>query len=224
MVSKSNNGLIFTLPQNLKGFATHKRLLNSIANNNSADISDKINAKFSPGSKHKCRILDFNYLAQMFICTPESGVLKESTFTASNLKPGQLVQVKIASIKEEGIVVTTGHVSGFVPNLHISNSEFTRNVKSKFKEKQTVNARVLSVEDGKVLFTLKPTLIQSNQCLAQEKDAEVGKQFMGVVAKISEAGVLVVFYANVKGWMGKPGMGRSAADPSKYFFLGQVVS
>ncbi|KAH1024610.1 protein RRP5 homolog [Dendroctonus ponderosae] len=224
VIGKSANGFIFMLPQNLKGFATHKRLLNSIVNNHSADISDKINAKFSPGSKHKCRILDFNYLSQMFICTPESAVLKESTFTPSNLKPGQVVQVKIASIKEEGLVVTTGHVRGFVPNLHISNSEFTRNVKSKFKEKQTVNARVLSVEDGKVLFTIKPMLVQNDECLAQEKDAEVGKQFMGVVSKISEAGVLIVFYANIKGWMGKPGMGRSAADPSKYFFLGQVVN
>lgn len=33
-----------------------------------------------------------------------------------------------------------------------------------------------------------------------------------------------MFYGNVKGWISQKGMGNEVTEPSRYFFIGQVVS
>lgn len=139
--SKSNNGIFLVLPNKLKGFVTNKRLINTLAKKDNINITEALNSKYPVGSNHQCRILDYNYLTKTFICTPEFSVLKEVSFASTDLTPGQLVNVTIVDIKDEGIVVSTGHVRGFVPNLHITNTEYTNNVKKKFKQKQNINAR-----------------------------------------------------------------------------------
>ncbi|XP_066256179.1 rRNA biogenesis protein RRP5-like [Euwallacea similis] len=220
----TNSGVFFSLPGKNKGFVTNKRLINSITKKPNANLIEAVNLKFSVDSTHQCRILDYNHISRTYICTPEMNVVKEKAFTASDLSPGQLVQVTIVAVKEEGIVVETGHVKGFVPNLHVSNIEYTSNVKKRFKEGQQVSARVLSGEDNKILFTLKPSLVENKECLTNIDDAEAGKKYMGVVAKMTDMGALIVFYANTKAWLRQKGLGKGTSETSNYFFVGQVVN
>ncbi|CAG9771962.1 unnamed protein product [Ceutorhynchus assimilis] len=221
---KLYNGLLFALlPTKLKAFVTNRRLLNTI-NKKDPKITEVLGQKYPITSKHQVRIIDYNHLSQLFICTPEQNVIKETVFAAQDLTPGQLCDVIVEDIKEEGIVVATGHIKGFVTNLHLSNNRYTANVKKKFKEGQKIKARVLSVTDQKVHFTLKPALLENDDCLTKMEDAQIGKKYIGVVSKVSDSGALVVFYDNVKGWISQKGMGKESTDPQKYFFVGQVVN
>ncbi|XP_050309276.1 protein RRP5 homolog [Anthonomus grandis grandis] len=221
---KSNTGLYFALPDKQRGYAANKRLLRTLSRNENINISEAVASKYPLGSKHPCRIMDYNHLSKTFICSPEHSVVKENTFASTDLIPGQLTVVTVVNVKEEGIVVSTGHVRGFVPNLHISNIEYSSNVKKKFKVGQKVNARVLSAEEDKVLFTLKPALVENELCLKNIEDAEIGNKYPGVVSKVSENGTLVVFYGNVKGWISQKGMGNEQSAPAEYFFIGQVIN
>ena len=120
---------------------TNKRLLNTLGKKDNINLTEVIQAKFSVGSKHQCRVLDFNHLSNTYICTPEVTVVKENLFSPKDLTVGQKVDVTILAVKDEGFVVTTGHIRGFIPNLHISNSEATVNIRRTFKVGQKLPAR-----------------------------------------------------------------------------------
>lgn len=80
-------------------------------------------------------------MSRMYICTLEKSVLNEKHFCTSDVQIGQLLNVVIDSIRPEGLVVKTGHIRGFVPNLYVSNVAYSNNMKKKFKEGQKFKAR-----------------------------------------------------------------------------------
>lgn len=80
-------------------------------------------------------------MSRFYVCGIEQTLLKEKNFTSRDLQPGQLVNVTVEAVKTEGLVVTCGHVRGFVPNQYISNVEYSDNLKRKFKEGLKAKAR-----------------------------------------------------------------------------------
>lgn len=141
VLSKTSKGIYLSFPNREKGFITNRRLLNSLKKPLSIDVTDIIRIKYPIGGKHKCRILDYSQLLREYICTVEPELVRSDTATANNLTIGQLVKVRVDDVKKEGFVVTCGNIKGFVPNLHMSNSQFTENIKKKFYLGQIVNAR-----------------------------------------------------------------------------------
>nr|CAI5822540.1 unnamed protein product [Callosobruchus analis] len=225
--SKAQNGMFLKLPNDEKGFVTYKRLINALPKKANIDISETIKAKYYPGSKHKCRILDYNHIARMYICTLEQALIKEKTFTVQDVKIGELLNVKVATVKPDGLVLSAGHVSGFVPNTYLSNAEYSDNLKKKFKEGQKINARVLKItSDSNIIFTVKPSQVESDKCLMSLEQARRGEQYLGVVVKTTSAGALVAFYGDVIGWLGKKYLQSDSedCDPTTYFYYGQVVN
>lgn len=141
VVSKGNNGIYLRCPPMEKCFVTNKRVVASLPKKPNVDIHDAVSVKFPIGSKHFIRILDYNHLSRFYVCTVEQNMLKEKNFVSTDLKIGQLVNVTVDLIKAEGLAVHTGHIKGFVPNLYISNVEYSENIKRKFKEGLKINAR-----------------------------------------------------------------------------------
>ncbi|XP_030753555.1 protein RRP5 homolog [Sitophilus oryzae] len=222
VISHTYNGIFFLFKNKYKGFASNRRLTSSLTRNNNK-VSDAVKKKYPVGSVHQCRILDYNHVLNAFICTTEQSIVKADIFHPKDLTLGQLLKVTIISIKDEGLVVKFRHLTGFVTNLHISDSAYTDNIKKKYKEDQKVTSRVLNIDGDKVLFTLKPSLIKCDNYLTTVEDAEVGKCFTGVVAKIQETGTLVAFFGNVKGWLSNKNKRKDQINVSNYFFMGQVI-
>lgn len=83
----------------------------------------------------------------------------------------------------------------------------------------------MSVREGKIRLTLKPALVSSKlEPLVNIGDAKQGRAFEGVVVNLSEKGVLVAFYGELRGWVPADKIGLKNADPITAFYLGQVVS
>lgn len=80
-------------------------------------------------------------MSQMYICTLEKYVLKEKYFSITDVFVGQLLYVYVDLVKPEGLVVKTGFIKGFVPNLYISDVAYSNNVKMKLKKGQKLKAR-----------------------------------------------------------------------------------
>lgn len=97
--------------------------------------------------------------------------------------------------------------------------------------------RVLQVENGNVIFTLKSAQVDSDRCLVNRDQIQRGDKYPGVVVQTKETGAMVVFYNNIRGWINKKQLGSSQVgdktqlgssqiadtDPREYFFAGQVV-
>lgn len=75
------------------------------------------------------------------MCTVEQDVLKQKFFTAKDLAIGQTVRGNVHEINEAGIVVKIGNIQGFVPNMHISNVQYSPNIKKKFQVGQFVTMK-----------------------------------------------------------------------------------
>ncbi|KAL1490894.1 hypothetical protein ABEB36_011571 [Hypothenemus hampei] len=221
----TSHGITFKLPNNLRGFIVNKRLMKTLKQ--SENIAQALKKKYSVGSIHQCRILDYNRLMKTYICTTEADVVQNPTFNANDLKVGQLMEGKILQIKEEGVVVGAGHVRGFCWNSHLSNVAYSENIKKKFKEGDKVKVRVWHVkEDEKVLFTMKPGLIDMEDAnfLTSLEDVDFKLKYRGMVWKTTSLGCQISFYNGIQGWLSRSSMGKQAVDPSKYFYSGQIVN
>lgn len=147
MIAKAAKGIYLKSNSGKKCFVANKRLIASLPKKPSIDIQDEIKAKFAIGSKHSTRILDYNHISRLYICTVEPVLLKEKNFNVNDLKVGQLLTVQVDNVKAEGIVVSAGRIKGFVPNLYISNVEYSETLKKKFKVGVKINARYVCFKE-----------------------------------------------------------------------------
>ncbi|KAJ8920750.1 hypothetical protein NQ315_004890 [Exocentrus adspersus] len=229
VISKAPNGIYLRLlPSKEKCFVTNRRLIQALSKKSDSDLPEAITAKFPIGSKLTCRILDYNHISRMYVCAVDQALVNEKLFSNKDVTIGQLLNLTVDIVKAEGIVVTSGHIRGFVPNLHVSNAEFSENLKKKFKPGDKVNGRVLHVQDDNIIFTLKSGLVQSEKCLTSLEEAKRGSQYPGVVVKTKPAGAMVVFYNNIVGWLSKRRLDVANSDaevnPTEYFYRGQVIN
>ncbi|XP_056630558.1 protein RRP5 homolog [Diorhabda sublineata] len=229
VTSKSHNGVYLTLPSKERCFVTNKRLIHSLPKQHqNINISDSVRLKFALGTNRQCRILDYNRLTRTYIGTLEQSLIKEKLFTTSDVTIGQLLDVTIRTIKPEGLVVTSGHIRGFVPNLFLSNIKYSEVIKKKFKEGLKIKARVLSINSGNIILTLKSGQVDSDQCLTDLSKAKRGDRYPGVIVHTKPEGAVVIFYGNVKGWLDKKYLDEQdddkKPDPQLFFYVGQVVN
>lgn len=80
-------------------------------------------------------------MMKMYTCAVDHVSVKEKLFSGRDVHIGQLLNVTVDTVKEEGLVVAAGHIRGFVPNLHISNAKYSESLKKKFKPGDRANAR-----------------------------------------------------------------------------------
>lgn len=226
MLGRTSGGICLALNENEKGFVTYKRILNSLGKEPFDDVIDLVKEKYPKGKSVKCRILDYNRLDSVYICTVEASVLKETLFTKDDLICGLMVMAQITEITSAGLVVKFGRLQGFIENLHLSNSQYSETIKRKFRVGQKLRAKILCVKrSGSIRLTVKPALLKSNLCLYRPEQAEPGKQFPGVVVKYSRSGALVVFYGDVAGFVKSSRLFPEQTAPAQdLLFEGQVVN
>lgn len=125
------------------GFVTYRRVLNNEKKQlDTVATGDIIKKRYPINRRVECRILDYNRMDCVYICTVEESVLHERYFTTDNLSVGQLVEARVIQIKNDGLVLKFGHLTGFVDNVHLSNALYTENIKSKFSVNQKVKSRL----------------------------------------------------------------------------------
>lgn len=213
------------LNESEKGFVTFRRILNSLGKETLADVTELVKEKYPKGKVLKCRILDYNRLDAVYICGVEAAVINEKFFTKDDLTLGQFVTAHVTDLKDTGLVVKFGHLQGFIDNIHLSNVRYSENIKSRYRVNQKIKARVLSIFNNSIHLTAKPALIESDLCLTTAEQAEIGKQFPGVVIRRGEFGAVVAFYGDVKGFVHSSQLLHGeTADARELLFDGQVVN
>lgn len=164
---------------------------------------DKIPSSFVKDSIHKCRILSYDLMDQVHVCTMQKQMLKSTYKTAEILKIGEVIDVQIMNYKPDGFIfVRAGNIMGDVPTEDIM--DIGKNNQTKPKEGETRRARVLGKTDqgNRFLFTLKKSLVESQlPILSNFNDAKRGDVYAGTVVNVNHQGLLIKFFGDVKGWL-----------------------
>lgn len=134
-------GVVVKLKKDELGLITYKRLIRSLNLRDNSNLFELVKRKFPIDSTHQCRILDYITMDKMYICSFEQSVLKETVFSKNDLKLGQLVNGVVEGINTSGITIKIGKLLGFVTNEHISNVQYSDNMKRNYHVGDSVVAR-----------------------------------------------------------------------------------
>lgn len=215
---KESNGIILNISKSgLRGFVSLVKTNVPFA---------KIATEFKQGSTHKCRILAYNWMEHLYVCTMEDEILKQKYFSVSDLNYGDIITVTITQIdKDAGYMhVQAGNILGFVPPMHISDNGLS--ALNKMKIGNSIEARILDLKTfNSVIFTLKQSLIKSKLPVLHDiRNAECGLKYHGTITKIDKNGLLVRFYGNIKGWVSRTALNSDTYDMNWNYSIGQTIT
>ncbi|XP_041970013.1 rRNA biogenesis protein rrp5 [Aricia agestis] len=201
------------------------------------DLSDEdVVAKSYPiGSKHRVRVLGYSLADRLYSVSDQRAVLDEPYFSLSQLAAGDIVPATVAEIQDKHLKLNIGRLKGIVPLAHMTESGVfvdpkkattSNKSKKKFKVGQSVSARVLQVDEARhtALLTLKPSLLDPALTpLTSYHDAEVGKQYTGVIVHIRDY-LIVKFFNEVAAYVPRVFVSAAPVDSlTDAFHVGQIV-
>ncbi|KAL6430719.1 hypothetical protein ACFW04_006937 [Cataglyphis niger] len=218
---RESNGIILNISKSgLRGFVSLLKTNVPFA---------KIPTEFKQGSTHKCRILAYNWMEHLYVCTMKDEILKQKYFSASDFNYGDIITVTITDIDTSNgyIHVQAGNVSGFVPPIHVSDSGLS--ALNKLKIRDSIEARVLHLKTSSynmnVMFTLKQSLIKSKLPVLHDiHDAQCGSKYHGTITKIDKNGLLVRFYGTLKGWLPRTALNSDTHNMNWNYSIGQTLT
>ncbi|KAJ9604475.1 rRNA biogenesis protein rrp5 [Cladophialophora chaetospira] len=221
-------GVYLRLDEHNIGFAHVSRL-----SDKKLDAISEVSGSFKLGSEHKTRVLEYNPVDNLYIVSLQKSILQQPFLRFEDVPLGAVVQGTIEKLVigangVTGLLVTLADgVTGFVPKTHMSDVNLDHPEK-KFREGQTVTARVLSCDPSRrrLRLTLKKALVNSDQkAWLRFDDVEVGNSTVGTLAKVDPLGAVVRFYGPVKGFLPVSEMSEAyIKDARDHFRVGQVVS
>ena len=185
------------------------------------------------GSQHKARILGYNPMDGLFVVSMEPKIINQPFLSVEDVKIGQIVKGTIEKIiigpsGVSGLIVRIAEgVSGLVPETHFADIQL-QHPERKFKEGQSVTARVLSINLDKkqIRLTFKKTLVNSDiEPWTSFENLQPGLQAPGSLINILQTGAVVQFYGDVRAFLPVSEMSESfIQDPKEHFRNGQVVN
>lgn len=162
------------------------------------------------GDKNKILAVLNSYVGQMFnvqVITADSSeekliVSEKAVFEdemhkrMSSLKIGDVVTGTITGVVDFGVFVKFGDLEGLV---HISELAWQRieNPKDLFKVGDTVQAKIIAIEKGRVSLSIKQ--LQNDPWVEAVKKYQIGQVVKGTVSKIMPFGVFVELDKDIQG-------------------------
>ncbi|CAB3387719.1 Hypothetical predicted protein [Cloeon dipterum] len=181
---------------------------------------------YPPKSHVQCRVLKYDVMEKLFICTMKKDKINEKILSVSDVKPGSIIQCLIVDVRKKELFLEVNKhpdLKARVPSIHLSDSQIS-DISKRFATGQRVKGRALGVDTAKnvLLVTLKPSLVNSTKpILSSYTNIPMDTFFEGVVYFISSKFYLVSFYNGVTG---KLSVDDIPSDLNKKFTLGQTVN
>ncbi|XP_075221764.1 ribosomal RNA Processing 5 isoform X2 [Lycorma delicatula] len=182
---------------------------------------------FSVGETYKTRILNYDYMEKVYICSLNKDVLSAEVFSIKDLCVGQTVNCTVTSFKEGfGLNLKLGTLTAFVPLSHLSDHPHrsSKAAANLYKPNSIVTGKVLQLNDSNdIIVTLKPTLV-SSEPLCDYANAVPRKSYYGTINKIVDAGIVVRFFGSVFGFVPNRLIAPYVTGLSKEsFHVGQLI-
>lgn len=104
-------GVVLMLNDQHKGILSYKTIK---ANYKGNYDQDELLAKYAKDSTHKVRILDYDIMDSLYVCTDDTATVQEKFFALDDFHPGDFVTAKVKEFNEKihGYSVQVGMASG----------------------------------------------------------------------------------------------------------------
>ena len=193
------------------------------------EVEKNFHLKFAIGSLKTCRIFQYDYSDEVFLCTLQKSLIEQSVLMIDNLKPGDFITGKVKRLERRGMFLDIGRdlSDAFIPALHMSDVPL-KHPEKKFSIGDKLKCRVLRVEPEKkkLFLTAKNILVNEEYPIIHQYDElNVGKVTEGVVVSVSTEGLLLQLFGETKGWVPKKLISSEGPIeyPEKLFFIGQAL-
>lgn len=212
--------LYLDLGQQLRGFAPLPLI--------SDEKLESLGKAYRRGTRHSCRIVQFNLMDGVAIVSLQRSVLDQPYVRYSDINVGDIVEGVVKHHGDFGMLVAlTSTIRGLCPKAHISDARL-RQPKRKFSEGSKVKCRILSVEPDRrrLLVTCKKSWLQSTQePLSAYSQATPGSVHLGVISAVKQSGCVVHFYGGVRGFVTKSELSSTqfVSNPASVFWPGQSL-
>lgn len=191
-------------------------------NDDESTMLQRLRIKFPLGSSVRCRLLHYDCMSDTYVCSMEKSVLNEKYFSIADVHIGDTVPCIVEDIRNGGILVKIGMLNGFVPATHSADVPLHQPAK-KFQPGSRVSGRVLKVdiEKHRLIVTLKQSLVNYQEpIITSYLSARKGISYSGTVVAISQNGVYVSFFGDVRGLIEN---NQNYVPEGHKFFLGQLI-
>lgn len=151
------------------------------------------------GQEFKVKILDFNEAEGKLIVSERAIQEEAAKEEIAKLNLGDVVEGEITEITDFGAFVKiTDILDGLIHSSEID-WKFIENPREVLKSGEKVNAKIISLEGGRVSLSLKA--LKDNPWLSVEKHFEVGQKVEGTILKIRNNGAFVELPHDIVGFL-----------------------
>lgn len=214
-------GVVLSLGGKAKGVISFRSMRVDIKAN--FDM-DEILAKYAKNSVHKVRVLHYDPIDLLHVCSVDPKVLKEVHYTADDVNVGDFVDATIKRQTKDGrYEVNVGHVRGYITNLYLAPSTAARQLLPNHKLRcrvvsKSVNKNDLYLTNRKEYMQEKAPILTSADNLAVDD-----RVYLGTVKVAVRDGWIVEFFNYVRGMVYRNLLNESELSAAQRFSDGQVA-
>ncbi|KAI1297139.1 Protein RRP5 -like protein [Halotydeus destructor] len=226
VLSKDGAGNLILKAKEFKLFAPKTQLSDTFAD--ASDVS--LENKYLPGSEHKCRVKIISYIDNFMRVTLKPSIVDLESIALDDVKVGSVLKGKVVRLIKAGLVLQLGYrLRAFVPTIHLSDTAL-KHPEKMFPLHKEVICRVkkvdTSVDPPKIAATCKKSLMSHKaKILSSYSEVQNGMEVTGVIVLVTDTGMLIDFFDNVKGWVPAKFVSEFKADNRNVNFqIGQTLS
>jgi len=149
------------------------------------------------GKKFLVRIINFDYDPAKLIFSERAAEEEKNKERIKKLRVGDILEVEVTGIADFGLFVK--FLDDLEGLIHISEISWERidDLKSHFETGQKLKAKIVSIENGRVAFSLKRLI--PDPWLTKAKKFKPGQKIKGVIKRIVPFGVLARIEEGIEG-------------------------
>ncbi|XP_067634673.1 rRNA biogenesis protein RRP5 [Eurosta solidaginis] len=213
-------GVILILNNKFKGLLSYRTIKSNFKGNYD---HDQILIKYAKKTKHKVRVLDYDSMDSLYICTDNAETVNEKVFALDDIKPGEFVTaiVREKDDKVGGYSMQVGRIKGIIEKLYLAAVPKSLETNSKMR------CRVLAVNpDRKTVYLTNRQEYMSKHCkaLTNLQYAHQNATYMGTIVKINKEYFLVKFFNDLKGVLYKQRLSKIFGAETFTFHEGQTMA
>lgn len=213
-------GVVLRLDNRAKGVISFRSMRVNIKAN--FDM-DEILAKYSKNSVHKVRVMHYDPIDLLHVCSIDPAVLNEKHYTSGDVDVGEFVDAKIKRQTKDGrYEVRVGAVRGYIDKVYLAPSTPAHQLKVNGR----LRCRIVnkSVNKNDLYLTNRREYMQDNAPLLMSTDKlKVGDRvYLGTVKHKVRDGWVIEFFNYVRGMVYRNLLTESELSAAERLSEGQV--
>lgn len=185
--------------------------------------SETILSKFQKDTFHKVRILHYDPIDLLHVCSVDAKIISEKYFTSNDIDVGELINVKIQrKLKDGRYAFALGKVNGFIHPFYMSKITLAKQL----KPNQMLRCRVLckNQQKSEIFVTNHKEYMDENAAILTAKTPlQIDLKCLGLIKKCLSDGWLIEFFDYITGMIYRNQLTISELSTAERFYEGQII-